>query len=142
MSETPPIAQANVERSQFTLLRERRFGPFFLTQFLGAFNDNVFKNALIILITFIVVMAVVQSHEYTDSGTAHQVVMLRITQTLMGSLVMVLIMVYVYPVRTVDEFEDLPGAIGLPAYSTGFMTHLDAEGADEGPFFYKIRREP
>jgi 1-acyl-sn-glycerol-3-phosphate acyltransferase len=26
--------------------------PFFVTQFLGAFNDNVFKNALIIFITF------------------------------------------------------------------------------------------
>jgi hypothetical protein len=62
---------------------------------------------LIVLITFIVVMAVVQSHEYTDSGTAHQVVMLRVTQTLMGSLVMMLIMVFVFPVRTVDEFEDL-----------------------------------
>ncbi|TDT44576.1 hypothetical protein DES49_0688 [Halospina denitrificans] len=35
-----------------TLLRERRFAPFFWTQFLGAFNDNLFKNALIILIAF------------------------------------------------------------------------------------------
>jgi len=38
--------------SQFTLLRQRRFLPFFVTQFLGAFNDNVFKNALVILVTF------------------------------------------------------------------------------------------
>ena len=38
--------------NQFSLLKQRRFGPFFLTQFLGAFNDNVFKNALIILIAF------------------------------------------------------------------------------------------
>ncbi len=38
--------------SQFTLLRQRRFLPFFLTQFFGAFNDNVFKNSLIVLITF------------------------------------------------------------------------------------------
>ena len=38
---------------QFRLLRERRFLPFFLTQFLGAFNDNVQgKNALVVLITF------------------------------------------------------------------------------------------
>jgi 1-acyl-sn-glycerol-3-phosphate acyltransferase len=40
------------ERSQFRLLGERRFGPFFATQLLGAFNDNVFKNALIILVAF------------------------------------------------------------------------------------------
>ncbi|HSW64014.1 MAG TPA: MFS transporter [Dissulfurispiraceae bacterium] len=38
--------------SQFSLLRQRRFLPFFLTQFFGAFNDNVFKNSLIVLITF------------------------------------------------------------------------------------------
>ncbi len=37
---------------QFHLLRERRFLPFFSTQFLGAFNDNVFKNALVVLLTF------------------------------------------------------------------------------------------
>src|SRR5690606_19499619 len=40
------------EASQFSLLRERRFAPFFLTQFLGAFNDNIFRNGLVILITF------------------------------------------------------------------------------------------
>jgi len=38
--------------SQFSLLRQRRFAPFFATQFLGAFNDNVFRNGLVILITF------------------------------------------------------------------------------------------
>ena len=39
-------------KSQFQLLRERRFAPFFVTQFLGAFNDNVYKNALIIMLAF------------------------------------------------------------------------------------------
>lgn len=38
--------------SQFSLLKTRRFLPFFLTQFLGAFNDNVFKQGLIILLTY------------------------------------------------------------------------------------------
>lgn len=38
--------------SQFRLLQQRRFLPFFLTQFLGALNDNVFRNGLIILVTF------------------------------------------------------------------------------------------
>ena len=37
---------------QFELLRQKRFLPFFITQFFGALNDNVFKNALIILIAF------------------------------------------------------------------------------------------
>ncbi|HEX4986797.1 MAG TPA: MFS transporter [Burkholderiales bacterium] len=39
-------------QSQFRLLRERRFAPFFLTQFFGAFNDNVYKNALVILVAY------------------------------------------------------------------------------------------
>jgi len=38
--------------SQFALLTQRRFLPFFLTQALGAFNDNVFRNALIGLVAF------------------------------------------------------------------------------------------
>jgi 1-acyl-sn-glycerol-3-phosphate acyltransferase len=38
--------------NQFGLLRERRFLPFFCTQFLGAFNDNVYKNALVIMLAF------------------------------------------------------------------------------------------
>ena len=38
--------------SQFSLLTQRRFGPFFWTQFLGAFNDNLFKTALIVVLTY------------------------------------------------------------------------------------------
>jgi 1-acyl-sn-glycerol-3-phosphate acyltransferase len=37
---------------QFRLLGTKRFGPLFLTQFLGAFNDNLYKNALVVLVTF------------------------------------------------------------------------------------------
>jgi 1-acyl-sn-glycerol-3-phosphate acyltransferase len=40
------------EASQFKLLTTRRFLPFFLTQFFGAFNDNLFRNALVVSITF------------------------------------------------------------------------------------------
>jgi hypothetical protein len=38
--------------TQGALLRTRRFAPFFWTQLLGALNDNVFKNALVILFAF------------------------------------------------------------------------------------------
>ena len=34
-------------QSQFALLRQRRFLPYFLVQGLGAFNDNVFRQAII-----------------------------------------------------------------------------------------------
>lgn len=35
-----------------SLLRDRKFWPLFTTQFLGAFNDNLFKNALVVLALF------------------------------------------------------------------------------------------
>jgi len=40
------------QHSQFRLLGERRFAPFFWTQFLGAMNDNVFKVAFTSLVTY------------------------------------------------------------------------------------------
>ncbi|MBK7617295.1 MAG: MFS transporter [Burkholderiales bacterium] len=47
MSDAQP-AHAN----QFALLGQRRFAPFFWTQFLGAANDNVFKFAFTVLVTY------------------------------------------------------------------------------------------
>jgi acyl-[acyl-carrier-protein]-phospholipid O-acyltransferase/long-chain-fatty-acid--[acyl-carrier-protein] ligase len=41
-----------MRQGQFALLRSRRFLPLFVTQFLGALNDNFFKNALVILVTY------------------------------------------------------------------------------------------
>ena len=42
-----------MRKNQFALLGTRRFLPLMVTQFLGAFNDNVFKNALVMLITYV-----------------------------------------------------------------------------------------
>jgi 1-acyl-sn-glycerol-3-phosphate acyltransferase len=42
----------NQRPSQFALMRERRFAPFFWTQFLGAGNDNLFKFAFTVLMTY------------------------------------------------------------------------------------------
>ena len=39
-------------KNQFSLFRSRNFMPLFMTQFLGAFNDNFFKSAMVILITY------------------------------------------------------------------------------------------
>ena len=45
---TDRAAQPN----QFALLRQRRFAPFFWTQFLGAGNDNLFKFAFTVMVTY------------------------------------------------------------------------------------------
>ncbi len=39
-------------KSTMSLIRKRRFLPLFVTQFLNAFNDNFFKMAMVILITY------------------------------------------------------------------------------------------
>lgn len=39
--------------SQFSLFKHRRFSAMFFTQFLGAFNDNVFKQTLILILTYV-----------------------------------------------------------------------------------------
>lgn len=49
--------------SPIYLLKTRRFAPLFGTQFLGAFNDNLFKNTLAVLLTF-------QAAEWTSLSSA------------------------------------------------------------------------
>jgi MFS family permease len=49
--------------SPLYLLKTHRFAPLFGTQFLGAFNDNLFKNTLAILLTF-------QAAEWTSISSA------------------------------------------------------------------------
>jgi 1-acyl-sn-glycerol-3-phosphate acyltransferase len=56
--------------SQFALLRQRRFAPFFATQLLGAFNDNVFRNATIVLITAQLGLSTAQASLYTNLAPA------------------------------------------------------------------------
>ncbi len=47
--------------SPFYLLKTRRFAPLFGAQFLGAFNDNLFKNTFAVILTF-------QAAEWTELG--------------------------------------------------------------------------
>ena len=47
-----PACAVDAPAGQFALLAERRFAPFFWTQFLGAGNDNLFKFALTVLVTY------------------------------------------------------------------------------------------
>ncbi|SEA38657.1 MFS transporter [Acidovorax soli] len=43
---------AHADPNQFALLRQRRFAPFFWTQFSGAANDNLFKFAFTVMVTY------------------------------------------------------------------------------------------
>ena len=48
----PPSPHPGPHPNQFALLSQRRFAPFFWVQFLGAGNDNVFKFAFTVLVTY------------------------------------------------------------------------------------------
>jgi hypothetical protein len=48
----PGNSAAALKQGLLGLMATRRFAPFFWTQFMGAFNDNVFKNALMLMIAF------------------------------------------------------------------------------------------
>ena len=45
-------AQPQQHPNQFALLTQRRFAPFFWTQFSGAANDNLFKFAFTVMVTY------------------------------------------------------------------------------------------
>ena len=47
-----PAAAPHEHPNQFALLGQRRFAPFFWTQFCGAANDNLFKFAFTVMVTY------------------------------------------------------------------------------------------
>lgn len=49
---TPVVHEENAHANQFALLGQRRFAPFFWTQFAGAANDNLFKFAFTVMVTY------------------------------------------------------------------------------------------
>ncbi|GAB3552201.1 MFS transporter [Noviherbaspirillum agri] len=51
-SEAVQTESASHHPNQFTLLHQRRFAPFFWTQFSGAANDNLFKFAFTVMVTY------------------------------------------------------------------------------------------
>ncbi len=52
MTTSSPAATGTGHGNQFALLGQRRFAPFFWTQFLGAGNDNLFKFAFTVMVTY------------------------------------------------------------------------------------------
>ncbi|MBO9514613.1 MAG: MFS transporter [Variovorax sp.] len=51
-ASSPRMPDAQAHANQFALLGQRRFAPFFWTQFSGAANDNLFKFAFTVMVTY------------------------------------------------------------------------------------------
>ncbi len=61
--EAAGAAHSEAAGNQFALFKTRRFWPLFSVQFLGAFNDQTFKNAFVALLTY----RLADSLQLTDS---------------------------------------------------------------------------
>jgi hypothetical protein len=57
----PPSQQGRQTHSQFQLLAQRRFAPYFIVTLFGAFNDNVFRQAIIGLLGVLVLAGAMDS---------------------------------------------------------------------------------
>ncbi len=67
------MADDDARGNQFELLTQRRFAPYFVVQLLGAFNDNVFRQAIIGLLGVMVVAGAMRGEDrslYTQLAPA------------------------------------------------------------------------
>src|SRR2546422_1804096 len=135
--------EARGRMSQFGLLGARRFGPFFWTQFLGALNDNLFKNALVILFAFQVSGAMFSTDTLVNLATALLTLPFFLFSTTAGQIADKFEKSRV--IRVVKLFEIaimLLGALGLHRHSVPLLLAvvflMGTHSAFFGPVKYSI----
>ena len=74
------------ETSQFGLLTKKRLLPLFVTQFFGAFNDNIFKSALTVIFVFSLLVPDEQEDLYVNLATALLILPLFLFSATAGTL--------------------------------------------------------
>src|ERR1700741_2505451 len=68
------------------LLRRRRFLPLFVTQLLGAFNDNLFKNAMVLYVVYSVYNSEAQEAKFSAIASALFIIPFFVLSALSGQL--------------------------------------------------------
>lgn len=68
------------------LLTKRRFLPLFVTQFLGAFNDNLFKTAMVLFVTYRVFSDPAREQQFSGIATALFIIPFVLLSALSGQL--------------------------------------------------------
>ena len=127
------------DHSQFRLLRERRFLPFFLTQASGAFNDNVFRNATVQLIGFQMGLSIEQITSYSNIAPALFILPFFLFSASAGQIAEKFEKTRI--IRFVKLFEI--AAMAIAAY--GFMTRspplLLDRAVPDGPALHRVRAD-
>nr|MDQ2877462.1 MFS transporter [Pseudomonadota bacterium] len=68
------------------LMKERRFLPLFVTQFLGAFNDNLFKQMMVYFVTYHVLQDPQREQGFSSIATGISLVPFFLLSALAGQL--------------------------------------------------------
>jgi len=68
------------------LLKERRFLPLFVTQFLGAFNDNLFKTSMVLFATYRIYNSAETEQNFNAIATALGILPFMLLSALSGQL--------------------------------------------------------
>lgn len=68
------------------LVRSRRFLPLFVTQLLGAFNDNLFKNAMVLYVVYSVYDSEAQEASFSATASAVFIIPFFVLSALAGQL--------------------------------------------------------
>ena len=68
------------------LIRQRRFLPLFVTQLLGAFNDNLFKNAMLLFVVYVIYNSEAQEARFSAIASALFILPFFLLSALAGQL--------------------------------------------------------
>jgi 1-acyl-sn-glycerol-3-phosphate acyltransferase len=103
--------------SQFSLLKSRRFAPFFWTQALGAFNDNAFRNALVMLVAFQMSLGEKVASLYTNLAPALFIIPFFLFSATAGQLA------EKYEKTRIIRYVKLFEIVAMVVAAIGFHTH-------------------
>ena len=105
------------------LLKERRFLPLFITQFLGAFNDNLFKTSMVLFATYQVYNDARLESNFNALATGLQILPFFLLSALSGQLADSFDKARIIRIVKAAEIGIMMvGAAGLVAARTGFVT--------------------
>ncbi len=130
-------------QTSMRLLGRRRFLPIFATQFLGAFNDNLFKTAMVLFVTFRVYSDPAVEMQFNALATALFILPFFLLSALSGQLADTRDKAkIVRVVKTAEIFIMVFGAIGLLLPSIplmlGAVLAMGVHSTFFGPFKYAI----
>ncbi len=105
------------------LLKERRFLPLFTTQFLGAFNDNLFKTSMVLFATYQVFNDARVESNFNALATGLQILPFFLLSALSGQLADTHDKARIIRIVKIAEiFIMMIGAAGLMTVRAGFVT--------------------